>query len=77
MSANPVSKLIKLIGEKGSKERIKSLEDIIIESINKFAKEEDFYKLPTEEILEIVERSNIEDVKFLCEIISKMSESNT
>ena len=50
-------------------------EDLVIESIAEFAKEDRFYSLPTSEMLEIIKRSNIEDVELLCDIISKMSEN--
>ena len=75
MAASFISKLAKLVDNNGSKEMIKTQEDLIIESIDEIAKENDFYKLPTKEILEIIGRSNIEDVELLCGIVSKMNES--
>ena len=68
-----ISSLSNLISE--NKGAIKEIEDEIIESFDIFAKEKRFYKLPTDEILKIVEKSAIKDVKLLYEVISMMCEN--
>ena len=74
MSASIITELAGLINQGGNRERIETLEGLIIESIDEFAKENYFYELPTEEILEIIGKSSIEDTELLCLIVSKMSE---
>ena len=49
MSVVLITKLKTLIDEGGSIDRIETLEDVIIEEIEEYIKEESFYKLPTNE----------------------------
>ena len=66
-----ISSLSSLITENGNEECIELIENFLIDSFDKIAKEESFYKLPTNEILKIIEKSKIEDIKLLYEVISK------
>ena len=75
MSSSLITKLKKLIEEGGSEEDVEALEDAVAYEIEKFVKEECFYELPTNEILKIVEKSNIADVESHCELVSRMSAS--
>ena len=70
-----INKLTCLINKKGSDEDIENIEDLIVESIEKFAKRDDFYKLPLKTILRIIRKSFIEDVDLICIIIQKMNET--
>ena len=72
MNANLISLLKTLIEEGGNKDKIEAYEDAIVEEIEKYVKEESFYELPTDEILKILRKSNIEDVDLLCEVISRI-----
>ena len=72
MNLSLVSKLKKIIEEGVNKERIRRFEDVIIESIDEFVKEDVFYELPTNEILKIIKKSEIENAELLYEIISRM-----
>ena len=69
-----ISKLKKLFNKDGSRDKIDLLEDAIAESIDEAVAEEGFYSLPTNEILTILGKSDIESVGLLCDIVSKMSE---
>ena len=73
MSLVLISKLRNLIEEGGSKKKVAAYEDVIVEEIEKYVKEESFYELPTKEILKIVEKSEIDDIELLCEFISRMN----
>ena len=72
MYAAKISRLTKLISEG---KNVEDFESYVAESIEEFVREDDFYSLPTDEILRIIGKSNIEDTELLCEIISKMSET--
>ena len=74
-SSSLISKLKNLIEANGSKRKIEGYEDVVVDEIEKYAKEESFYELPTKEILKIIGKSEIDDVELLCEVISRMSES--
>ena len=75
MSLNVIPKLKALIEKGGPKKKIEAYEDVIVEEIEEFIGEESFFELPTNEILKIIGKSENEDVEFLCELISKMSEN--
>ena len=70
-----IAKLASLLEENGDKEIIMNYENVVIDSIDEFCKEDTFYELPTNEILKIIGKSNIENIELLCEIITKMNES--
>ena len=75
MSLSLISKLKTLVEESGSKEIMEGYEDVISEEIEKYVKEEKFYELPTNEIFQIIGKSDIGDIgdiDFLCEVISKI-----
>ena len=61
-----ISKLKTLIEKDGSNDTIETLEDNVVDEIEKFVKEELFYELP---------KSKIKDVELLCELVSRMCES--
>ena len=69
-----ISKLSALLSEGNEGERVESYEELIIEEIDKFVKEDVFYSLQTSEILKVVEKSGIRDPELLCELVRKMSE---
>ena len=46
-------------------------EEVVVEWIEEFVKEENFHELPTIEILKIIGKSKIENVELLCEVISR------
>ena len=71
MAKRLISMLLSEINEGGdAKEKY---EDSLIESIEKAVKEEKFFELPTKEIMKIIEKSDIEDILVLREIVSGMS----
>ena len=70
-----ISKLKTLIEEGRGKAKRAAYEDVIIEEIEDYVKEEMFYELPTKEILKIIEKSEFDDVELLYELISRMSSS--
>ena len=74
MSKSLYSKLKKFLKEGGSEGKVEECENSIIDEIEKHIKDDYFYSLPTEEILKIISKSNIEDVELLCELIYRMSE---
>ena len=69
-----ISKLSTLINEGGSSDRIEGYEEVLVDAIDETVKEESFYKLPTNEILKIVQKSSIEDIETIFELISRMNE---
>ena len=69
-----VSKLTKLLNEGENREKIDALEDVLVESIDETIAEENFYSLPTNEILTILQKSDIESIELLSSIVTKMSE---
>ena len=71
MSLSLISKLKTLVEEGGSKKKIEAYEDVVVEEIEKYVKEESFYELPTNEILKIVVKSEIGDIDVLCELVSR------
>ena len=75
MSQRLISKLKTLLEEGGSKERVTSYENIIIDQIEEYVKKDDFYSLPTNEILKIIGKIDNEDIEVLFELISKMGEN--
>ena len=75
MSSCLISKLKTLIREGGSKDEIEKIKDAIAEEIEENVKEESFYELPTNEILKIIGKSEIEDFKLLYEVIPRISVS--
>ena len=74
-SSSLISKLKAHIEKGGNKKKTDAYEEAVVEGIEKFAKEESFYELPTNEILKIIGKSEIEDIKLLCEVVSRMSEN--
>ena len=72
MSLSLISKLKTLVEEGVSKERIEVCEDAVAEEIEKYIKEDNFYELPTNEIMKIIGKSEIGDIDILCELISIM-----
>ena len=72
MSSCLISKLKTLIREGGSKDEIEKIKDAIAEEIEENVKEESFYELPTNEILEIIGKCEIENLELLCGAISRM-----
>ena len=75
MSLSFISQLKTLVENGRNKDGIEEYEDVVAERIEKFAKEELFYELPTNELLKIVGKSVIEDPEVLCEVISRVSAS--
>ena len=69
-----VSKLTKLLNEGENREKIDVFEDVLVESIDETIAEENFYSLPTNEILTILQKSDIESIELLSSIVTKMSE---
>ena len=67
-----LSKLTSLLRDGGSIEQISGCESFIIDSIDVFLKKDDFYELPTNEILYLTRQSNIDNIDTLKEFISKM-----
>ena len=67
--------LTALLNEGGSKDKIESYEDLIVADLKDYVERKLLFELPTNEILKIVDKSNIEDVEQICSIVSKMSES--
>ena len=47
-----------LLKEGGNKYKIEEFEELIIADLEDYVKREDFFELPTNEILKIVEKSN-------------------
>ena len=72
MSRSLISKLKTLLEDGGRKEKIEGYEDVIIEEIEEYVKKDDFYELPTNEILKIIGKSKIEDIELLYELIFRM-----
>ena len=70
-----LKKLITLLNEGGNKDRIEGYKEVLIDSIDETIKEENFYKLPTNEILEIIGKSELDDVELLCKLISNMNQN--
>ena len=75
MEKRIILKLRSLIETNGYQSNIDMCEDIIIGSIGRFVKEDEFYSLPTNEILELLGKSNIKNKKLLPTIASKMNAS--
>ena len=75
MSRKLISKLTALLNEGGNKDRIEEFEEIIIDELDDYVERKLLFELPTNEILKIVDKSDIESVDQICSIISKMSES--
>ena len=72
MSFSTITELKTLI-EKGKRtKKVEACEDVVAEEIEKYVKEDSFYELPTNEILKIVIKSEIDDIDVLCELISRM-----
>ena len=68
-----IQELAKLLSEDGHRDTIDNIEDIMIESIDEIVKNDVFYTLPTNEILTILRKSDIESSEMLCNIARKMS----
>ena len=75
MSRKLISKLAALLNEGGKKDKIETCEELIADDIENYIEEKLLFELPTNEILKIVDKSNIENVEQICSIISKMSET--
>ena len=73
MKKSIISKLSSLIDESGSIDKINTYEDVLIESIEEIISEESFYELPTNEILKIIEKSDIQDTKLINLLSTKMN----
>ena len=65
----------KFINKGGSKDKVKTTEESVVDEGKEIYKKESFYELPTNEILKIVGKNDIEDVELLCEVISRTCES--
>ena len=74
MSLSLISKLNDIIEEGASNDKVEACEDVIINGIEKYIKEEHFYDLPINEILKIIGKSELDDIKLLLDVISRMSE---
>ena len=74
MQRSVISKLSTLINEGGSSIKIEGYEEVLVDAIEETVKEESFYKLPTDEVLKIVQKSHIEDIETIFELISRMNE---
>ena len=75
MKRKLISSLSTFISENRSEKVIDAVEEIIVDSIDKIAKEETFYELPTDTILRIIGKGKIEDIELLCEVVSMMCEN--
>ena len=73
MKRTVISKLSTLINEGGSSIKIEGYEEVLVDAIEETVKEESFYKLPTDEVLKIVQKSHIEDIETIFELISRMN----
>ena len=73
MNLRFISTLRNLVETGGHEETVEEYEDIVVERIKEFVREESFYDLPTNEILKIIGACNIEDIRLLCELASRMS----
>ena len=71
-----VSKLTKLLNDGENREKIDVFENVLVESIDETIAEENFYSLPTNEILTILQKSYIESIDLLSSIVTQMSEKN-
>ena len=74
MIKNVISRLSTVIKE-GKSKKIERYEEVLIDSFDEAMKEESFYELPTNEILKLIERNNIESIETIFEIISRMNKS--
>ena len=54
MKGKLIAKLSSYLNEGGNSKKIETCEEVIVESIDEFAKEESFYSLPTDKILKIL-----------------------
>ena len=70
-----ISKFIRCISKGGSESRIRGYEEAIIEDLEDYLKEENFYDLPTTEIVKIIRESQITDEDLLDEIFQKTKEA--
>ena len=69
-----VLKLSRALDEGAGNEAIEFGEDVLIDSIEDVIKEDSFYSLPTNEIVKIVKKSELNDSENLKLLVSKMSE---
>ena len=75
MSKSLIAQLKTLIERKCNEEEYEEHEYLIIEEIEKLIKEEQFYELPTNEILKIINKSTFADVNQLYDLVANMSAS--
>ena len=75
MSRKLISKTIALLNEGGRKDILESYEELIVDELEEYIEGNLFFELPTNEILKIIDKSNIEDIDQICSFISKMNEN--
>ena len=68
-------KLIAALKENTSIERIERCKEVIAENINNCIEAENFFDIPTKEIIEIIKMSEIEEKELLLKVITKMNEN--
>ena len=70
-----ISKLATIINEGGNNDQVRVCEELIADELEEYVQQKHFFELPTNEILKIVDKSDIENIDLICSIITKMSES--
>lgn len=73
-----IQRLIKYLREnkEENSEKIANIELLILDSFDESIKEEDFYKIPTQNFLKIIEKSEFDDPNVIPTIVKRFSEFN-
>ena len=72
---NVVKKLKCLLNESESYDKIESVEDILVESMNEAVQDDSFFSLPTDIVIKLIKRSKLDGVEALRCAVLKMSEN--
>ena len=67
-----ITKIALLLDEGGNEAKVESIEKFIAESIDEAVEEELFFTLPTNEIIKIIQKSDVSNVETYSSIISRM-----
>ena len=71
MSRKLISKLTTLLNDGENKDQIKVFEEMIVDEIEEYVEQKHFFQLPTNEILKIIDKSDIENIDLIAQLLHK------